>query len=151
MKTAYLQITYHSVYCLKYTELKSFFGHRVWGPKAGITASKYLWILLWQYMNIWYFTIYPWIFSLAFFPRIFAPHWQQSPNSTEPFQFKLNECVATLNFVSANEDSYFWKYILKGKYFRCDSFWYSKSLHPKSYTSSGIKISWKFPQNLPKS
>ena len=30
---AYLQITYHYVYYLKYTELKSFFGHRVWAPK----------------------------------------------------------------------------------------------------------------------
>ena len=30
---AYLQITYHYVYCLKYTELKSFLGHWVWVPK----------------------------------------------------------------------------------------------------------------------
>ena len=30
---AYLQSIYHYVYCLKYTELKSFFGHRVWAPK----------------------------------------------------------------------------------------------------------------------
>ena len=30
--SAYLQITYHYVYYLKYAELKSFFGHRVWAP-----------------------------------------------------------------------------------------------------------------------
>ena len=30
---AYLQITYHYVHYLKYTELKSFFGHQVWVPK----------------------------------------------------------------------------------------------------------------------
>ena len=30
---AYLQITYHYVYYLKCTELKSFFWHRVWVPK----------------------------------------------------------------------------------------------------------------------
>ena len=30
---AYLQVTYHYVYCSKYTELKSFFGHWVWAPK----------------------------------------------------------------------------------------------------------------------
>ena len=30
---AYLQITYHYVYYLNYTELKSFFGYRVWAPK----------------------------------------------------------------------------------------------------------------------
>ena len=31
---AYLQITYHCVFYLKYTELKSFLGHRVWAPKT---------------------------------------------------------------------------------------------------------------------
>ena len=30
---AFLQITYHYVYDLKYTELKIFFGHHVWAPK----------------------------------------------------------------------------------------------------------------------
>ena len=30
---AYLQISYHYVYYIKYTELKSFFGHQVWAPK----------------------------------------------------------------------------------------------------------------------
>ena len=29
----YLQITYHYIYYLKYTELKTFFGHHVWTPK----------------------------------------------------------------------------------------------------------------------
>ena len=31
--SAYLQISYHCVYYLKYSELKSFFGHRVGAPK----------------------------------------------------------------------------------------------------------------------
>ena len=30
--SAYLYITYHYVYYLKYAELKSFFEHRVWAP-----------------------------------------------------------------------------------------------------------------------
>ena len=29
----YLQTTYHYAYYLKYTQLKSFFGHQVWAPK----------------------------------------------------------------------------------------------------------------------
>ena len=29
----YLQITFHYVYYLKYTELKNFFAHRIWAPK----------------------------------------------------------------------------------------------------------------------
>ena len=30
---AYLQITHHYVYYLKYTELKSYSGHRIWASK----------------------------------------------------------------------------------------------------------------------
>ena len=30
---AYLQVIYHSVHYLKYTELESFFGHQVWVPR----------------------------------------------------------------------------------------------------------------------
>ena len=36
----YLQITYHYVYYLKYTELKSFFGAPSLGAQTGIAASK---------------------------------------------------------------------------------------------------------------
>ena len=44
--SAYLQISYHCVYYLKYSELKSFFGHRVGAPKPVyrlLNPSGYVW------------------------------------------------------------------------------------------------------------
>ena len=45
---AYLQITYGYVYYLRYTELKSFFRHRVWAPKPvywPLNPSGYVYVL----------------------------------------------------------------------------------------------------------
>ena len=47
----YLQITFHYVYYLKYTELKNFFGHRIWAPKPVyrlLDPSGNVWIVTWQ-------------------------------------------------------------------------------------------------------
>ena len=46
----YLQTAYHFVYYLKYSELQSFFGHRVWDAHTGMPASKSLWTRLYAYI-----------------------------------------------------------------------------------------------------
>ena len=46
--SVYLQITFHYVYHLKYTELKIFFGHSVWEPKLVfqlLSPSGYMYVL----------------------------------------------------------------------------------------------------------
>ena len=51
---AYLQITYHYVYNLRYTELKRFFGHRVWVPEPAyrlLNSSGYVYAHEIQMMN----------------------------------------------------------------------------------------------------